>query len=101
MLVTRGKGLFKRPALAEAGSPFGKGGEGDFQFHWSSAYPDGLGEDELTLHHLEPDIKFMVTRHATNAVGLDHGLIISNAHPATIRTPVKRLVFGIFKPPAS
>ena len=75
------------PPQRQGSPPFGKGGKGDFQINWSSEYPDGLGEDELTLHHLEPGLKFMATRQATNAVGLDHGLIIPNAHPATIRTP--------------
>ena len=64
-----------------------KGGKGDFLINWSFESPDGLGGDELALHHLKPCIKFMATRHATNAVGLDHGLIITNAHPATILTP--------------
>jgi hypothetical protein len=65
--VSGWKELNNKSAPAKAGA-FGKGVRGIFKSIGPLNTLMAWKGDELTLHHLKPGIKLMVTRHATDAI---------------------------------
>ena len=53
-----------------------------------------------SLHHFQVGVEFMAAGHTANAIRFDHGFVIANPHPSTVRasSQVQDFVFEIFVP---